>query len=106
MALATWEHDDDRYCLQSTYVKGDEAWYFELSEARPAPAVWTASPRHDDFLAGPAAVTVIAHDPAVEKPPYVHFDGAQEIPFDVLKHFTALVATTLADEDTQPSDSD
>ncbi|MGP8304073.1 hypothetical protein ACTPOK_40465 [Streptomyces inhibens] len=42
----------------------------------------------------------------MEKPPYVHFDGAQEIPFDVLKHFTALVATTLADEDTQRSDSD
>lgn len=73
MALETWEHDGDRYCLQSTYVKGDEAWYFELSEARPA--VWTASPRHDGFLAGPAVVTVIAHAPAVEKPPYVHFDG-------------------------------
>ncbi|WP_329073890.1 hypothetical protein [Streptomyces niveus] len=104
MALETWEHDGDRYCLQSTYVKGDEAWYFELSEARPA--VWTASPRHDGFLAGSAVVTVIAHAPAVEKPPYVHFDGTQEIPFDVLKHFAALVTTTLADEDTQPSDSD
>jgi hypothetical protein len=106
MALETWDHDGDRFCMQSTYVEGDEAWYFELSEARPAPAVRTGSTHHDDVLPGLTAVTVIAHDPAVEKPPYVFFDGAQEIPFDVLKHFTALVATALADGDTQPSNSD
>ncbi|MFI6967201.1 hypothetical protein [Streptomyces sp. NPDC050255] len=106
MALETWEHDGDHYCLQSTYVKGDEAWYFELSEARSAPAVRTASPRHDGFLPGPAAITVIAHDPEVEKPPYVHFDGDQELPFDVLKYFTTAVATTLANDDTQPPNSD
>ena len=33
MSLETWEHDGEHYCLLPTHVKGDEAWYFELSEA-------------------------------------------------------------------------
>ncbi|MCX4808721.1 hypothetical protein OG594_45400 [Streptomyces sp. NBC_01214] len=106
MALETWEHDGDHYCLQSTYVQGDEAWYFELSESRSAPADRTASPCRNGFLPGPAAVTVIAHDSKVEKPPYVHFDGNQQLPFDVLEHFTTMVATKLANDDTQPPISD
>ncbi|WP_433224654.1 hypothetical protein [Microtetraspora malaysiensis] len=98
-----WEYDGDHYCLLSTYVKSDEAWYFELSEARPAPTAWRNVSQCGDVLPGITTVTVVAHDPDVEKPPYVFFGGDQEFPFEVLSHFLTRVAKLLKDG-TQPSD--
>lgn len=25
-----WEFDEDHFCMLSTYVSGDDAWYYEL----------------------------------------------------------------------------
>lgn len=74
-------------------------------EARPAPTSWTAGSPDDALLPGRPAVTVIVHDSAVEKPPYSYFDADQEIPFDVLRNFTTLVATELASRDAKQSDT-
>jgi hypothetical protein len=60
--------------------------YHELSEARAVPA----SP--DTAVPGPTAVTVKIYPRVEGKPSSVYFDGHQEIPFAVLKHFTDLVA--------------
>jgi hypothetical protein len=106
MAFETWEHYGDYYCLQSTYVKSDDAWYFELSEAWPAPPAWSGTPHAGDLLPGPAAVTVVAHDPALEIPPAVYFAADQQIPFEVLTYFTELVSGALDDESDSDSDSE
>jgi hypothetical protein len=105
MAMETWEHYGDYYCLQSTYVKSDDAWYFELSEARPALTTWSESPQAGDLLPSPAAVTVVAHNPSLDIPPTVYFASEQQIPFEVLTYFTELVNDALDDSDSD-SDSD
>ncbi|MFC7220774.1 hypothetical protein ACFQLX_21825 [Streptomyces polyrhachis] len=96
-----WEDEGDFFCVLSTYVKSDEAWVFELSEARPGPVGW-ASSGNAQHLPGRTAVTVMVHDEEVEKPPFVFFDGDQEMPFEMLRRFTEFVAGAIAG----PSEAD
>jgi hypothetical protein len=102
MTSEVWEDEGDHYCFQSARVESDEAWIFELSEARRAPASWAGTPHQDAFMPGVVAVTVVAHDPAVEKPPYVHFDAEQSIPLTVLRRFVSSVTALLDNHGVQP----
>ena len=92
MSVEIWEHDGEYYSLLPTYVKGDEAWYFELSEALPTPDSWQG-PR----LPGTPSLTAAAHDPDVDKPPYVFAGNGESIPFEVLTRFVNRVAELLSE---------
>ena len=95
METEIWEQDGDRFCMQVTGT--DNARYFELSEARPAPSSWSETLHASVFLPGQAAVTVKVYHPDEEKPPSVYFATEQELPFEVLQRFVELVATSLQD---------
>ncbi|MFB6888161.1 hypothetical protein ACFCX4_02460 [Kitasatospora sp. NPDC056327] len=92
MATEVWEDEDELYCFQSTHVDAEGAWVFELSEARRAPASWSGSASEGVVMPGVVMVTVVAHDPEEEKPPYFRFDPGQIVPFDVMKRFVDRVA--------------
>ncbi|MFI9329263.1 hypothetical protein ACIGZJ_17165 [Kitasatospora sp. NPDC052868] len=101
MASEVWEDEGDYYCFQTAHVESEEAWIFELSEAREVPSAWVGTPHQDAVMPGIVAVTVVAHDPDVEKPPYVRFDPEQTVPFTVLRRFVARVAEALDDQGVQ-----
>ncbi|MGA5822954.1 hypothetical protein ACPC54_34470 [Kitasatospora sp. NPDC094028] len=105
MALEVWEFDGEHYCLQSTELV-DGSRYFELSEARAAPAGWTTGPG-GDFMPGPAAVTVVAmrqdEDEDEGKLPFVHFAADRALPFGILSRFTARIGELLDGEGVEPS---
>jgi hypothetical protein len=99
-----WEFEDDHYCMLSTYLSGDDAWYFELSEARSISVRDAGSRLRDEFAPGSAVVTVVSYGPEVEKPADVYFGDNPGLPFEVLKHFTGLVARELKYRNADPSD--
>jgi hypothetical protein len=100
-----WEFDEDRFCMLSTYVSGDDAWYYELSEARSTSIPGDGIRPGDGFAPGPAVVTVVSYDVGVEKPADVYFGANPGLPFEVLRHFTELVAQELEGRDADSSDS-
>jgi hypothetical protein len=100
--LVIWEFEESHYCMLSTYVSGDSAWYLELSEARPISVRSAGSRSRDEFAPGSAIVTVVSYDPEVEKPAGVYFGDNPELPFEVLKHFTGLVAQQLENHNADP----
>lgn len=96
MSLLTWDYDGDLFCALTTVTGADEdrMTHFELSEARMVPggvSSTSASP-----APGPTAVTVVVSTPEEQKPAEVYFDATQTVPFAVLHHFVALVASRLA----------
>ena len=96
MSLLTWDYDGDLFCALTTETGAGEGrmTHFELSEARMGPG--GASPTPVPPVLGPTAVTVIAYAPEEEKPAEVYFDATQTLPFAVLEHFVALVASHMA----------
>ncbi|MGW3952431.1 hypothetical protein ACWEKM_16235 [Streptomyces sp. NPDC004752] len=96
MSLLTWDYDGDLYCALTTETGAGEGrtTQFELSEARIVPGGAPALPASP--APGPAAVTVVAYAPEEEKPAEVFFDETQTLPFAVLQHFVAIVASRLA----------
>ncbi|MER5932500.1 hypothetical protein [Streptomyces sp. NPDC002054] len=95
MASEIWEDEGEYYCFQAAHVESDEAWVFELSEARQAPASWAGTEHQDAVMPGVVMVAVVAHDPDVEKPPFVRFDPEQPVPFELMKRFVSRVAEML-----------
>ncbi|WP_331742753.1 hypothetical protein OG239_42295 (plasmid) [Streptomyces sp. NBC_00868] len=103
MASEVWEDEGEYYCFQSAHVLDEEAWIFELSEARRAPASWAGTEHQDVVMPGVVMVAVVAHDPDVEKPPFVRFDPEQPVPFSLMKRFVERVAEMLDSlKETQP----
>jgi hypothetical protein len=106
MTTVKWELDEGIFCALSTTVSeshGQVACH-ELSEARSLPPPPPLPPPPEVAVAavllpGPTAVTVKVYEPDDEKPPSVHFDRQQEVPFAALQRFVSLVAATL-DPDT------
>lgn len=96
MSLLTWDYDGDPYCALTTETGAGEGrtTHFELSEARMVPGRAPAMPASP--APGPAAVTVVAYAPEEEKPAEVFFDETQTLPFAVLQHFVAIIASRLA----------
>jgi hypothetical protein len=105
VSLVIWEFDEDHFCMLSTYVSGDDAWYYELSEARPTSKPGNEIRPRDGFAPGPAVVTVVSYDAEVEKPADVYFGANPGLPFEVLRHFTELVAQELEGRDAGSVDS-
>lgn len=95
MASEVWEDESEYYCFQSAHVQSEEAWIFELSEARRAPASWSGTEHEQAVMPGVVMVAVVAHDAEVEKPPFVRFDPQQPVPFALMKRFVARVAEML-----------
>ncbi|MGW2883428.1 hypothetical protein ACWDBP_46240 [Streptomyces sp. NPDC001233] len=95
MSLMTWDYNGDLYCVLSTETgAGDgRVCHFELSEARVVPGGVPSVPASP--APGPTAVTVVVYAPEEEKPPMVFFDEAHTLPFAVLQHFVAIVASQL-----------
>ncbi|GAA3885257.1 hypothetical protein GCM10022207_60740 [Streptomyces lannensis] len=95
MSLLTWDYDGGLYCALTTETGAgeDRTTYFELSEARMVPGSAPSMPASP--APGPAAVTVIVYAPEEEKPAEVFFDETQTLPFAVLQHFVATVASWL-----------
>ncbi|KJS59667.1 hypothetical protein VM95_25925 [Streptomyces rubellomurinus] len=104
--MEVWEFAGEHYCLQSTELV-DGSRYFELSEARAAPAGWTTGSGGGDFMPGPAAVTVVAmrkeEDEDEEKLPFVTFAADRSLPFDILSRFTARISELLDGEGVEPA---
>ncbi|MFF9483376.1 hypothetical protein [Streptomyces sp. NPDC014676] len=96
MSLLTWDYDGDLFCALTTETGAGEGrmTHFELSEARMGPGGASSTPVPP--VPGPTAVTVIAYAPEEEKPAEVYFDATQTLPFAVLQHFVALVASHMA----------
>ncbi|WP_225800249.1 hypothetical protein [Streptomyces sp. NK15101] len=92
MASEMREDEGEYYCFRSAHVESEEAWVFELSEARPAPASWAGTEHEGAVMPGVVMVAVVAHDAEVEKPPFVRFDPEQPVPFALMKRFVARVA--------------
>lgn len=95
MTSEVWEDDGEPYHFQWAHVEAEEAWIFELSEGRRAPASWAGTPHEDAIMPGTMMVAVVAHDPDVEKPPYVRFDPEQAVPFELMRRFVGRVAEIL-----------
>ncbi|WP_143684052.1 hypothetical protein [Streptomyces diastatochromogenes] len=95
MSLVTWDYDGDLYCALSTETGAGDGRisYFELSEARMLPGGAPSVPASP--APGPTAVTVVVYAPEEQKSPMVSFDEAQTLPFAVLQHFVAIVASRL-----------
>jgi hypothetical protein len=96
MSLLTWDYDGDLFCALTTETGAGDGrmTHYELSEARMVPG---GTPSAQASPApGPAAVTVVVYAPEEEKPAEVYFDATQTLPFAVLQHFIALVASHLA----------
>ncbi|MEW1701127.1 hypothetical protein [Streptomyces sp. NPDC091278] len=95
MSLLTWDYDGDLFCAFTTETGAGEGrmTHFELSEARMVPG--GATSMADSPAPGPTAVTVLAYAPEEEKPAEVYFDATQTLPFAVLQHFVAHVASHL-----------
>ncbi|WP_406465040.1 hypothetical protein OH768_53855 [Streptomyces sp. NBC_01622] len=96
MSLLTWDYDGDLFCALTTETGAGEGrmTHFELSEARMVPGRSSSLPASP--VPGPTAVTVLVYAPEEEKPAEVYFDATQTLPFAVLQHFVALVASRLA----------
>ncbi|MER6161435.1 hypothetical protein ABT147_38900 [Streptomyces sp. NPDC001868] len=96
MSLLTWDYDGDLFCALTTETGAGEGrtTHFELSEARMVPGRAPSMPASP--APGPTAVTVLVYAPEEEKPAEVYFDATQTLPFAVLQHFVALVASRLA----------
>lgn len=58
-------------------MDSEEAWVFEVSEARHAPASWAGTERKDALMPGMVTVAVVAQDPEVQAAPFVRFDPEQ-----------------------------
>ncbi|MFI0411326.1 hypothetical protein [Actinomadura sp. 3N508] len=92
MALTTWEHDGDHWCMLVTL--NDEGRYFELSVAR----TMTATTGRNVLMPGPTAVTVLVYHPAEEMHSVAFFNEHEEVPFEVLTQFVERVNKALATE--------
>ncbi|MFJ3659329.1 hypothetical protein ACIPPM_02550 [Streptomyces sp. NPDC090119] len=95
MSLLTWDYDGDLFCALTTETGATEGrmTHFELSEARMVPGGASSVPASP--APGPTTVTVLVYAAEEEKPAEVYFDGNQTLPFAVLQHFVALVASRL-----------
>lgn len=95
MPLLTWDYDGDLFCALTTETGAGEGrmTHFELSEARMVPGRTSSMPTSP--APGPTAVTVLVYAPEEEKPAEVYFDVTQTLPFAVLQHFVALVASRM-----------
>ncbi|MFE2053792.1 hypothetical protein ACFXAS_35680 [Streptomyces sp. NPDC059459] len=96
MSLLTWDYDGDLFCVLTTETGTGEGrmTHFELSEARLV--LGGASSMPASPAPGPTAVTVVCYAPEEEKPAEVYFDATQTLPFAVVQHFVAFVASRLA----------
>ncbi|MFC1407428.1 MULTISPECIES: hypothetical protein [Streptacidiphilus] len=95
MSLLTWDYEGELFCALTTVTGTAEGrmTHFELSEARMVPGGAPSVPASP--APGPTAVTVLVYAPEDEKPAEVYFDTMQTLPFAVLQHFVALVASRL-----------
>ncbi|MFJ8915623.1 hypothetical protein, partial [Amycolatopsis sp. NPDC102389] len=97
MAIEAFEDGDERLCFQATRLDSDEAWIYQLSEARPVPPSWIGTPSAGAVLPGDALVTVMAYDPEIEKPPCVSFAPGEVVTLTSLRGFLDRVAEHLDD---------
>ncbi|WP_037306627.1 hypothetical protein [Amycolatopsis orientalis] len=97
MAIEVFEDGDELLCVQATRLDSDEAWIYQLSEARPAPSSWGGTSSAGAVLPGDALVTVTAYDPDVEKPPCVSFETGEVVTLTSLRRFLDRVTEHLAD---------
>ncbi|MFK0245045.1 hypothetical protein ACIQUM_10125 [Amycolatopsis azurea] len=95
MTIEAFEDGDETLCIQATRLDSDEAWVYQLSEARPVPDSWAGTPSADAVLPGDALVTVMAYDPEVEKPPCVYVERELEVTLSSMRVFLDRVAQHL-----------
>ncbi|MEV7553507.1 hypothetical protein AB0N89_28170 [Amycolatopsis sp. NPDC089917] len=95
MTIEAFEDGDERLCFQATRLDSDEAWVYQLREARPVPDSWTGTPSADAVLPGEALATVMAYDPEVGSVPCVYVGPGQAVTVTSMRVFLDRVAQHL-----------